>query len=253
MKSPLSLGILGISGRMSRSILEALEEEKSLSLTKGLYHTKRPNLDPAILTKNPQDVFKNCDIILDFSHPDCAEKNLDLAAQFQKPFLLGTTGFDKKKVFPILKKCSSQAPLLYAPNTSFGACILKNLIEKASSFLDKDFDVTILDKHHRGKKDRPSGTSLSLENAIIKGWEGIQSRTEKKRPTKNIEHVSLRAGQITGTHEVSFINAEESLSLKHVLFSRRPLAKGAICAALWLSTQPSGLYSMDNVLQSYLQ
>lgn len=236
------IGVTGFTGRMGRAVAEVVQSHPRACLGGGL---ARPETIPArkedgsfVVTSDPMALFPKCDVIIDFSHARVVAEYASLAAALHKPFLSGTTGLDETAMMA-LRDAGKSAPVLYAPNTSLSLVVTKTLVALAARLLkDHDYDVSIVDKHHRWKRDAPSGTALSLGEAVTLGYEG------KKVPT----YASVRAGSIVGEHDILFAGEGETISVSHAVTDRRIFARGAVHAALWLRAQKPGFYSMDDVL-----
>jgi 4-hydroxy-tetrahydrodipicolinate reductase len=192
--------------------------------------------------------------VIDFSAPAATEELLEEALKNPTPLVIATTGFSAHQQ-NLMKEASKEMPLLYSSNMSVGIALLKQLVEKVSATL-KDFDIEIVEQHHRHKVDAPSGTALTLgefaakgrgldlEKVRVSGRDGqIGARTKDE-----IAVMALRGGDIVGRHTVGFYNDGEFLELNHTATSRDTFAKGAIRAAKWLVNQEKGLYSINDCL-----
>lgn len=236
------IGIIGYTGRMGQAIARTIEAHPTAALGGGI--TRRQSLveqesgKPQVFTDNPEELFPHCDVIIDFSHASVTPMFARIASDHGKPFVSGTTGLDDA-AYAVLKDVAQKIPVLHATNMSLSLVVAKQMARLGAKILkDQDYDVSILDKHHRWKKDSPSGTALSLGQAILEANEGL------RKPT----YASLRTGAIIGEHEVLFAGAGESIAVQHTVTDRRVFARGAVQAAVWLAKQPSGYYSMENVL-----
>lgn len=236
------VGITGYTGRMGQAIARLLENHPGACLGGGIarYHCKKDDTQtgPLILTDNPQELFPHCDVIVDFSHPSATPIYARLAAQAGKAFMSGTTGLEEEGQ-AVLRECGQNVPVLYAPNTSLSLAVTRRAVATVAHLLkEQDYDIAILDKHHRWKKDMPSGTALALGQAVLEGNDG----------TKEPDYASFRSGSIIGEHDVLFAGAGETITIQHQVSDRRVFARGAVHAALWLAGQKAGYYSMDHVL-----
>ncbi len=194
-------------------------------------------------------------VIIDFTEPEASLGYLRAAAKRSTPIVIATTGFDPRQSSEI-KRLARRAPTLLSANTSLGVNVLVTLLAKAAEMLGNDYDVEIIEAHHRFKKDAPSGTALALgrsvagalnrdlDNVAIHGRKGIVG----ERPKKEIALLSVRAGDIVGEHTVIFGGIGERLEFIHRAHSRDTFAHGAIRAAQWLASQKPGLYGMHDVL-----
>jgi len=199
-------------------------------------------------------LLENCDIVIDFSAPEATEELLEAALQNPKPLVIATTGLSAHQQ-NLLKEASCEMPLLYATNMSVGVALLKQLVERVSAAL-KDFDIEIVEQHHRHKVDAPSGTALTLAEFAAKG-RGVDLDKVRisgrdgqigARSKDEIAVMALRGGDIVGRHTVGFYNDGEFLELGHTATSRETFSKGAIRAAKWLVEQKKGLYSINDSL-----
>ncbi len=195
-------------------------------------------------------------VIIDFSSPQSTGKLLELAQSRKMRLVIGTTGLSDKNL-AAAEKAAERIPVLVSPNMSLGVNLLFALTELASSRLKNDFDIEIIEAHHRFKKDAPSGTArrlgeivaavygLPYEKAIRNGRSG---NTAIDRPKNEVGMHAVRGGDIVGDHTVLFAGIGERIELRHSAHTRTPLARGAVAAAKWLAVQGPGYYSMKNVL-----
>jgi 4-hydroxy-tetrahydrodipicolinate reductase len=207
------------------------------------------------VTDNLDSALKSKSVIIDFSNPSASLEFLRSAAKKHVPVVIATTGFDDKQLAEI-KRLALRTPTLLSANTSLGVNVLVSLLGKAAKMLGDDYDVEIVEAHHRFKKDAPSGTALALGRAIaaalnrdldkvgVNGRKGIVG----ERGKKEIALLSVRAGDIVGEHTVIFGGIGERLEFIHRAHSRETFARGALRAAKWLATQKPGLYGMQDVL-----
>ncbi len=217
-------------GRMGKAIAEAVAETDGFAI------------DP-----------DNGDVLVDFSAPAALTTSLDRAVAAKIPILVGTTGLDQAADEQIAEAANSIA-VLRASNTSLGVAVLSNLVERAAQALGTDWDVEIVEMHHRMKADAPSGTALALGEAAARG-RGSPMTAERgrdgvglKRQEGAIGFASVRGGTIAGDHDVIFAGPDERLILSHRAESRMIFARGALAAARFLIGKPPGLYSMRDVI-----
>jgi 4-hydroxy-tetrahydrodipicolinate reductase len=194
-------------------------------------------------------------VIIDFSSPQSTLRLLDTVTSKAARLVIGTTGIDEKGGSAI-RRYAETHPVLFSPNMSLGVNLLFYLTEILSSKLSDDFDIEIIEAHHRFKKDSPSGTArklgeiaaasrgLSYDEAVRNGRSGIVG----ERTRKEIGMHAVRGGDIVGEHTVLFAALGERIEISHRMHARTTLARGALQAAKWLSTRQPGLYSMQNVL-----
>ena len=178
------------------------------------------------------------DIIIDFSSPKSSMKILQLAMRKKIPILIGTTGFSEDD-FKEIVIASTQIPVLFAPNTSSGIAILKNILNVSKNLFSEDHEFSISETHHIEKKDSPSGTALDLKRAIISIY-----------PEANVVIESFREGNNPGEHTVSITLDKEIIEFTHRAEDRSIFALGALKGAAWLTERSVGLYSMSDIYSS---
>lgn len=252
----VKIGIHGASGKMGRMIIECLKNEPGAKLSAA--YTIEP-LDfalpqGAILTDKFDELFANCDVVIDFTIKEGAINLLNYARTDPKPLVIGTTGLGEDGA-NLLKLASAAMPILYATNMSLGVAVLNRLAALASKAL-REFDAEIVEQHHRHKKDAPSGTALTLgervaaarglnlKDILVTGRDGMVGARSKDE----IAILAVRGGDVVGRHTVGFYNEGEFIELNHTATNRATFAKGAIKAAVWVAGQQSGLYSIDDCL-----
>ena len=252
----VKIGIHGASGKMGRMIIECLKNEPGAKLSAA--YTIEP-LDfalpqGAILTDKFDELFANCDVVIDFTIKEGAINLLNYARTDPKPLVIGTTGLGEDGA-NLLKLASAAMPILYATNMSLGIAVLNRLAALASKAL-REFDAEIVEQHHRHKKDAPSGTALTLgervaaarglnlKDVLVTGRDGMVGARSKDE----IAILAVRGGDVVGRHTVGFYNDGEFIELNHTATSRATFAKGAIKAAIWVAGRESGLYGIDDCL-----
>ena len=196
-----------------------------------------------------------CDVVIDFSHHSLSHTIAQTCANTGKTLVIGTTGQSDGQVASI-RQASTVIPIVFAPNFGVGVNTLFWLTRKAAEILGPEFDLEVVEMHHRLKKDSPSGTakrlaeilaevrSLDYNRDVRHGREGIVG----ERTKKEIGMHAIRGGDVVGDHTVIFADVGERLELTHKASSRDTLARGSIRAAKWAATQPAGLYDMQDVL-----
>jgi 4-hydroxy-tetrahydrodipicolinate reductase len=205
---------------------------------------------------DPAALFGASDVVIDFSTPEAAVVSARLAAQHKKPLLLGTTGLNEEQGAAV-RDAAKTVPIVWPPNTSLGVTLLTALIEEAARRLGPDWDIEIVEMHHKHKVDAPSGTALALGRAAATG-RGVDLAKVSARGRDGITgarkegaigFAALRGGDVAGDHTVIFAGEGERLEFTHRAASRGIFAKGAIRAALWLGQgRKPGLYGMKDVL-----
>jgi 4-hydroxy-tetrahydrodipicolinate reductase len=252
----INLTISGCLGRMGQQLIKSSKNNKNFRLT-ALTENKAINkkIFGIKLDINTEQAFKNTDVIIDFTVPNCTLDILKIASRLKKRVVIGTTGFTQKEE-NIIKKFSKKIPILKAGNMSLGVNLLMYLTEIASKSLNDEYLSKILEVHHKHKKDYPSGTALMLGKGIADGKNknlynliGKNFLNKKSFPYgKKINFNSIRKGKIIGEHEVTFTSGKEIIKLNHEAFDRALYSDGALTAAKWLVNKKPGLYSMRDLL-----
>ena len=252
----INLAITGCLGRMGQQLVKSSKNEKSfklISITENrIVNKKIFGLKPQL---NSESAFKNVNIIIDFTIPQCTLQILKIASKLKKRVVIGTTGFSQKEE-KLIKKYSKKIPILKAGNMSLGINLLMYLTEIASKSLGNNFLSKVFEIHHKHKKDHPSGTALMLGKGIAVGknkdfYKLLGKKFLKKKSFpygKKINFNSIRKGEIIGEHEVTFSSGKEVITLNHEAFDRALYSEGAFTAAKWLMNKKPGLYSMRDVL-----
>jgi len=252
----IKAGVYGASGRVGRLLIDDIAKSEGIEVT-VIHVRKELNFalaDGIAVTNDVMAFLEKCDIVIDFSLPEACEKLLETALKHPKPLVIGTTGLSSHQL-NLLKEASENMPVLYATNMSLGVALLNKLVHQASQAL-ADFDIEIVEMHHRHKKDAPSGTALTLAESAAKAREldldkvRVSGRDGNigERSKEEIAVMALRGGDIVGRHTVGFYNDGEFLELNHTATSRETFSKGAIRAAKWLVNQESGFYSINDCL-----
>ena len=254
----IKTGILGSTGRVGSLLIDDLKNNEQIKLS-ACHVVKKLEKDVpegTIVTNDIQVLLDSSDVIIDFSSPEATEELLTLIVEGKsnKALVIATTGFSKHQQ-NLLIEASKKVPVLYASNMSLGVAVLNKLVTLASKALN-DFDIEIVEQHHRYKVDSPSGTALTLAESAAKarnldldkvrvsgrdGDIGVRSKDE-------IAVMSLRGGDIVGRHTVGLYNDGEFIELHHTATTRNTFSKGAIKAAIWLVKQEAGLYSINDCL-----
>ncbi len=250
------IGIVGSTGRMGEHLIKNILENEALELS--VLHVfgelKREVPSDVLVTNSMKTVLENCDVVIDFSAPAATQELCEEALKNPTALVIATTGFTAHQQ-NLLKEASKEMPVLYASNMSAGIALLKQLVEQVAATL-VDFDIEIVEQHHRHKVDAPSGTALTLGEFAAKG-RGLDLDAVRvsgrdgqigARSKDEIAVMALRGGDIVGRHTVGFYNDGEFLELNHTATSRETFSKGAIRAATWLVNQKSGLYSINDCL-----
>ena len=252
----INLAISGCLGRMGQQLIKSVRANKDFNL---VTLTENKILNKKIagikLNLNTNEAFKNTDVIIDFTIPNCTLDILKIASKLKKRLVIGTTGFSQKEEL-LIKKFSKKIPILKAGNMSLGINLLMYLTEVASKSLNDEYLSKVFEVHHKHKKDYPSGTALMLGKGIANGRKkdfynlmGKKFLNKKTFPYgKKINFNSIRKGEIIGEHEVTFSSGKEIIKLNHEAFDRALYSDGALTAARWLINKKPGLYSMRDLL-----
>lgn len=237
------IGIIGSEGRMGRALVEAIAAagaDLSGGIDKGGDSAK---------------LASGSDVLVDFSSPHALEANLDAAMTAGVPIVIGTTGLEERHHW-LCDYAAQRIAVLQTGNTSLGVTLLAHLVREAANRLGEDWDIEVVETHHRMKVDAPSGTALLLGEAAAAGREIDLARHSARgrdgitgaRRSGDIGFASLRGGSVAGDHTVHFLADNERLSLTHIAENRAIFAKGAVRAAQWLIDKPAGRYAMAEVL-----
>ena len=262
----LKIAVLGITGRMGRAVARALEGSERCLLSGALASPSNEMLGSAVgdlladtshtalVTSSLDEALANADVAIDFTLPDATAQVVTACAQRSVPVVVCTTGFGEDARAAI-DAAAKRIPVLVAANTSIGVSVLSRLAAIAAESLGGEFDVEIVEAHHAGKRDIPSGTALQLGHAIAAA-RGDESPPPHVRPAGSAElrkkgeigYSSIRGGDIAGEHTVIFAGSGERVELAHRVSNRSTFAVGAIHAACWLAARSSGRYDMSDAL-----
>lgn len=266
--APLHVAISGASGRMGIALIKALSVHPSLKLTAagvrpGTERLTRTHLEQAgvgftaeLLVEKTADLFTRADAVIDFSAPEHSVGLAGLAASHKKILVSGTTGLSAAQK-EALVRAGEVTRVVWSANMSVGVNLLMALVEHSAATLGHEYDIEIVEMHHRHKVDAPSGTALALGDAAAKGrrvnlseqW--VKSRDGHTGPRKagTIGFATLRGGDVIGDHTVMFAGPGERIELSHSASSRDIFARGALVAAAWAADKPSGFYTMRDVVK----
>ena len=261
------IAVMGAAGRMGKILIEAVGQAEGAKLTAAV---DRPDSSligadagelaaqgkiGVTLAGDLNAVLDQFDVLIDFTHPSVTLKNLEICRRAGKAMVIGTTGFSPEERQQ-LEAAAQEIPIVFAANYSVGVNLCLKLLDTAARVLCDDVDIEIIEAHHRHKVDAPSGTALrmgevvanalgrDLQKVAVYGREGQTGARERE----TIGFATVRAGDVVGDHTVLFAADGERVEITHKASSRMTFAKGAVRAALWLQTQPAGLYDMQDVL-----
>jgi 4-hydroxy-tetrahydrodipicolinate reductase len=263
----MRIAIMGAAGRMGQAVVRVISEMPNCSISGGTEAEGSAMLGADIgelagvgklgipITADPLELFIRSEAVIDFTSPDATAEHVGLAAQARIVHVIGTTGLTPAQDDAIFA-ASQHAVIVQSGNMSLGVNLLAALVKKAAETLGPDFDIEILEMHHRMKVDAPSGTALILGKAAADGRHiGLEDHSVRARDGQtgvrkrgDIGFATLRGGDVIGDHTVVFAGASERLELTHRAGDRQLFARGAVRAALWGLGKPPGLYSMQDVL-----
>ena len=255
----MKLGVAGAGGRMGRTLIEAIQADGALTLAAALDAAGSPALgqDAGGGVRVQADVdaaVAACDALIDFTRPEGTLKHLEACVRLGRGLVIGTTGFSEPQKQAIAA-AAKRIPIVFSPNFAVAVNVLFKVAETAARALGDDYDVEIVEAHHRHKVDAPSGTALKLgqvvagalgrdlERSSVHGRHGDVGERGRE-----IGFHALRGGDIVGEHTVMYAGAGERLELTVRSQSRMTYGAGAVRAAKWLRKQPAGLYDMFDVL-----
>jgi len=258
----------GAAGRMGEHIIRAIHHTEGIQLV-GAVELKGHSLVGADageslgigkidvpVVDSIDGVKSDCDVLIDFTTPESSLSSLEWAAVKKKAVVIGTTGFSPQQRERI-KKLAQDIPCVCAPNMSVGINLMFNLISQVAKILKDEYDIEIIESHHRLKKDAPSGTAVKmaqiLAHTLKRNLDKVAVHQRKgligERSRKEIGIQVIRGGDIVGEHTVIFAGMGERLEITHRAHSRDTFARGAVRAAQWVVTQQPGLYDMQDVLE----
>ena len=263
-----SVIIHGAAGKMGQRLIRLALQTKGFRLAGAIEKKGHPLLGQEIsqvmgigktsfLFASESDLtLDGGEVLIDFSTPEGTLKAIDVASKYHLPLVIGTTGFSKNQTERI-KKFSKKIPCVMAPNMSVGVNVMFKILKDMAKILGKDYDIEIVETHHRHKKDAPSGTAMKMAQIAAETLHRDLSKVATygrhgligERKDKEIGIHSIRAGDIIGEHTGLFAGMGESLEITHRAYSRDNFARGALEAAKWITKKKSGLYDMLDVLE----
>ncbi|HEY4161808.1 MAG TPA: 4-hydroxy-tetrahydrodipicolinate reductase [Dongiaceae bacterium] len=263
----MRVGIAGCAGRMGQMLLKLLISAPGVLVVGGIErrgsHVLGRDLgalagvEPLGITisDNPEPLFEQADVVVDFTSPAATAIHAGLAAKSGTAHVIGTTGVDSDQLAAITR-AAQKVPIVMASNMSLGINLLEQVVEEVSRILDTDWDIEIVEIHHRHKVDAPSGTAMMLGEAAARG-RNVQLRRVARRGRDGqtgprmkgeIGFAALRGGDVVGDHTVIFAAEGERIEIAHKASNREIFARGAVKAVLWAAGKRAGLYSMKDVL-----
>jgi 4-hydroxy-tetrahydrodipicolinate reductase len=266
MDTPLKIAIAGANGRMGRALVEAIARRNDCVLSGALEHAQSPALGQdagfavgvatdVTISHDAVKVLSEADVLIDFSRTESTLNYLAACEKMGVNLIIGTTGFDdtgKARIATAAEKVG----IVFAANFSVGVNLTFALLDTAARVLNEGYDIEIIEAHHRHKVDAPSGTALRMGEVIADALGrdlkqcavyGREGHTGARNPS-TIGFATVRGGDIVGDHTALFATDGERVEITHKASSRATFANGAVRAAVWLQTQPQGLYDMQDVL-----
>ena len=261
------IAIAGAAGRMGRALVQAVVADGDLALGAALERPGMPLVGQdagelagvgglqVLVEDSPAGALEQFDVLIDFTLPSATLEAVAICRGAGKSMVIGTTGFDAQG-HKAIRAAAGEIPILMAPNMSLGVNLLFRLIEQAARALGDDFDVEIIEAHHRHKIDAPSGTALHMGRILADalGRDLAQAAVYARqgetgaRRRGAIGFATVRAGDLVGEHTALFAGTGERLEITHRAASRANFAQGALRAAKFLEGRPAGLYDMQDVL-----
>lgn len=253
----LKVLISGCNGHMGQVVAQICGETEHVEVAAGFDLLGQENPNFPVLS-SPAAFQGEADVLIDFSAPAALSALLELGKKQKIPLVLATTGYSEEQLASI-DEAAREIPIFRSANMSLGVNVLSELVKRAAAALGEEFDVEIVERHHRRKVDAPSGTALLLAQAAAEGLpydpEYVYERESVRRPRgkREIGISAVRGGNIVGDHDVIFAGRDEVIELKHSAMSREVFASGALRAARFLAeVNRPGLYSMEDLLGTIL-
>lgn len=259
--------VTGVAGRMGSRIVSIIKDTDNISVVGAVERGGHPllgrdagevgGLGPigVKIGHRIDDLLDNADVVIDFTAPEVTLYNLERACARGRPIVIGTTGISREGEEKI-RECAKKIPCVFSPNMSVGVNLIFKVLQDVAKVLGDEYDVEIVEAHHRHKKDAPSGTAMQMARVLAGALGRDLSQVGRfsrhgmigERERKEICIQSLRAGDIVGDHTVLFGGMGERIEITHRAHSRDNFARGAVRAAMWVVNQRPGLYDMMDVL-----
>jgi 4-hydroxy-tetrahydrodipicolinate reductase len=263
----MKIGIVGCTGRMGRMLVQAVVNTDGAELAGGTERDTSPFIgqDPAVVAgeeptgakiiTDADALFAACDAVIDFTVPAATVTHAKLAAKHNTNLVIGTTGLSADDQ-AIIADAAKSTTIIQAPNMSLGVNLAFAITEKVAAMLNDDWDIEIVEMHHKHKVDAPSGTALGLGRAAAAGRgvnldtvaDKVRDGVTGERKKGDIGFATLRGGDVVGDHTVVFAIEGERFEITHKASSRVIFARGAVRGALWSKDTTPGLYDMQDVL-----
>ena len=254
--------VTGAAGRMGSKIIEVIGETEGIELSGAAEREDHPSVGSWVakgkgikIEDDLKKIMSRGEVIIDFTVPAASVENLRITKAEKKAIVIGTTGFSRSQIEEI-KDLSKDIRCVLSPNMSVGVNLMFKIVRDIAKILRDEYDVEVIEAHHRYKKDAPSGTAMKIAQILAqtlgRDLERVSTYQRRgiigERPSEEIGIQTIRAGDIVGEHTVIFGGLGERLEVTHRVHSRDNFARGAVRAAQWIVKQKAGLYDMQDVL-----
>ncbi|MCS7280142.1 MAG: 4-hydroxy-tetrahydrodipicolinate reductase [Desulfobacterota bacterium] len=260
----IRIAVTGALGRMGKTVIALADTMEEFDICGAVEKKDHPACGKTLkelglakanipVVSDLSLVIENCDVVIDFTEPSASLYHFEIAKNRRKAIVIGTTGFSEDQIQTIRKERNVRAVI--SPNMSVGVNVMFAILKRLAPLLGKDYDVEIVEIHHRLKRDAPSGTALKMRDIIMGtnpevGWQPVYGRhgITGERKKGEIGILSVRGGDVIGEHTVIFFGPGERLEITHKATSRENFGRGALIAAKWIVNMEEGIYSMEDVL-----
>jgi len=262
----LKIGIAGAAGRMGQTLIHAVHATEGVQLALAVEQEDSDYIGQDVgrvvgigdlqVSVSDSLLANSFDVLIEFTLPEATISHVNQCVEQKRPIVIGTTGLTDQQL-TALRRAAESIPIVFAPNMSIGVNVCMKLLQMAAKAFGDSVDVEVIEAHHRAKIDAPSGTALKMGEIVADelgrslSVDGVFTRhgTTGDRSSRSIGFSTIRGGDIVGDHTVMFIGEGERGDITHRSNSRMNYASGAVRAAQWVVHQPSGLYSMSDVLR----
>ena len=263
----ISTAVTGAAGRMGKMLIESITDSEGLTLTAAFEQSGLSIIGSdagslvglgdlgVLISDDIGDQVDKFDVLIDFSIPEATTKSVAVCQEYKRALVIGTTGFSADDL-DLIEAAAAEIPIVMAPNMSVGVNVVFKLLDDAAKTLGSDFDIEVIEAHHRNKIDAPSGTAVRMGEILASATnrdladDAIYGRQGDEGPRKNntIGFSTVRGGDIVGDHTVLFAGIAERIEITHRAQSRSNFAQGALRAAIFAASKDNGLYDMQDVL-----
>lgn len=263
----IKVTVCGAAGRMGSRIIALSKDYSDIKIVGAVEakNNSKLGLDAGVvagieelgvkIVDDIEKIINITDVVVNFTSPEATLEHLEIVKKYKKSIVIGTTGFSNDQL-ALIQQSSKEIPIVLSPNMSIGVNLLFKILKDVAKVLGDNYDVEIIEAHHRMKKDAPSGTAIKMAKVIAealgRNFDEVVVYARKgmigERTTKEIGIQTIRAGDIVGEHTVIFGGLGERIEITHKASSRDTFARGALRAAIWLYGKSAGLYDMGDVL-----